>query len=45
MTIEDLLHGKQIDMPPAHGTFKLAERVKPASAMETLDLPGFDAEE
>jgi site-specific DNA-methyltransferase (adenine-specific) len=28
LTIEDLLAGKEIDMPPQHGTFKQAERIK-----------------
>ena len=28
LTIEQLLHGSQVKMPPAHGTFKQAEKVK-----------------
>jgi DNA modification methylase len=28
LTLEQLLHGAQVDMPPQHGTFKQAERVK-----------------
>jgi site-specific DNA-methyltransferase (adenine-specific) len=28
LTIEDLLSGKQIDMPPTYGTFKQAQRMK-----------------
>ena len=28
LTIEELLNGKNIEMPPAHGTFKKAERIK-----------------
>lgn len=26
--IEQLLHGHQVKMPPAHGTFKQAQKVK-----------------
>lgn len=28
LTIEQLLDGAQIDMPPQHGTFKQAEKVR-----------------
>jgi site-specific DNA-methyltransferase (adenine-specific) len=28
LTIEDLLKGKQVDMPPQYGTFKQAGRVQ-----------------
>ena len=27
LTIEQLLHGAQVQMPPAHGTFKQAQKV------------------
>ncbi|MBA2363908.1 MAG: hypothetical protein H0V86_10290 [Chloroflexia bacterium] len=30
LTIEDLLHGAEIKMPPPHGTFKQAQRVRQA---------------
>ncbi len=32
LTIEDLLHGAEIKMPPPHGTFKQAQRVRQAGA-------------
>jgi len=28
LTVEELLNGAQVKMPPTHGTFKKAERVK-----------------
>ena len=31
-TIEDLLHGAEVQMPPEHGTFKHAQRVQHVSA-------------
>ncbi len=31
LTIEDLLHGAEIKMPPPHGTFKQAQRVRQAA--------------
>ena len=41
LTIDDLLDGKQIEMPPAYGTFKQAGRV-PDAGEQTLGLPGFE---
>ncbi|MEO8395757.1 MAG: DNA methyltransferase [Chloroflexota bacterium] len=41
VTVEELLHGKGIDMPPAYGAFKQAERVKTSDA-EQISL--FDEE-
>lgn len=41
LTIEDLLHGKMIDMPPQYGTFKQAEAVK-ASTDEPKTIRMFD---
>ncbi|MEP7293731.1 MAG: restriction endonuclease, partial [Chloroflexota bacterium] len=41
LTIEELLHGAQVDMPPAYGTFKQAGRVKDEGD-QMLGLPGFD---
>ncbi len=39
LTISQLLHGAEIKMPPAHGTFKEARRVRvPDAAQATLDL-------
>lgn len=39
MTIEDLLHGAEVKMPPAHGTFKQAPKVeKEAGIQGKLDL-------
>ena len=35
VTVEELLHGKGIDMPPAYGAFKQAERVKTNDAEQT----------
>ncbi len=32
LTIEDLLHGAEVKMPPQFGTFKQAQRVKPRDA-------------
>lgn len=37
LTIEDLLAGKTVDMPPQYGTFKQAERVK-EDAPRTLEM-------
>lgn len=42
LTIADLLAGKGIEMPPQHGTFKQAERVKNGSDEQQLGL--FDDE-
>ena len=28
LTVEQLLHGAQVQMPPEHGTFKQAQKVK-----------------
>ncbi len=39
LTIEQLLHGAQVQMPPAHGTFKQAQRVKTDEGVQgALDL-------
>lgn len=39
LTVDELLHGAEVKMPPAHGTFKKAERVKEAGAEQAgLDL-------
>jgi hypothetical protein len=38
LTIAELLHGAEIKMPPAHGTFKQASRVDQVDA----DQHGFD---
>jgi site-specific DNA-methyltransferase (adenine-specific) len=39
LTIEQLLHGAQVQMPPAHGTFKQAQKVKKAGGEQgALDL-------
>lgn len=38
LTIADLLAGKGIEMPPQHGTFKQAERVKNDSDEQQLGL-------
>jgi hypothetical protein len=39
LTIEQLLHGAEIKMPPAHGTFKEAQRVRRSDADQVqLDL-------
>jgi len=35
LTIEQLLHGAEIKMPPQHGTFKEAQRVRRSDAMQT----------
>ncbi len=40
LTIDDLLNGKQIAMPPTYGTFKQAEAVKPAADGQQERLPG-----
>ncbi len=41
LTIGELLHGTEVKMPPAHGTFKQAPRAQVASGTEQL---GFDVE-
>ncbi len=38
ITIAQLLHGAQVQMPPPFGTFKQAAPVKPQDTNETLDL-------
>lgn len=39
LTIEQLLHGVEVDMPPQFGTFKQAQRVQPSDALQgELDL-------
>ena len=39
LTIEHLLHGAQVQMPPAHGTFKQAQKVKTDEGVQgALDL-------
>ncbi len=38
LTINQLLHDAEIKMPPPHGTFKEAQRVKQADALQA----GFD---
>lgn len=39
LTIEDLLNGKGIDMPPDFGTFKKAEKIKKTEGKQgTFDL-------
>ena len=39
LTIEQLLHGAQVQMPPAHGTFKQAQKVKTDEGVQgALDL-------
>ena len=39
LTIEELLDGKQIDMPPAHGTFKKAVKEnEPGAYQGKLDM-------
>ena len=39
LTVEDLLHGAEVRMPPAHGTFKQAPKVKAQGAEQTPLLP------
>jgi site-specific DNA-methyltransferase (adenine-specific) len=40
LTIEDLLRGQGVEMPPQHGTFKQAQRVKEQDAQQLgLNLP------
>jgi site-specific DNA-methyltransferase (adenine-specific) len=41
ITVEELLHGKTVKMPPAYGTFKQADKVKPDQP-QTLNM--FDDE-
>lgn len=41
LTIEELLDGRQIEMPPAYGTFRQAGRVQEAGD-QPMGLPGFD---
>ncbi len=38
LTINQLLHGAEIKMPPPHGTFKEAQRVRQSDAEQS----GFD---
>ena len=39
LTIEQLLNGEQVQMPPAHGTFKRAEKVKKVEGSQSeLDI-------
>ena len=39
LTIEHLLHDAQVQMPPAHGTFKQAQKVtKEAGVQSEIDL-------
>jgi len=38
LTIEQLLHGAQVQMPPAYGTFKQATKVKAGSGLEQPSL-------
>lgn len=38
LTIEQLLHGAQVQMPPAYGTFKQAAKVKAGSGLEQPSL-------
>ncbi len=40
LTIDELLHGAEVKMPPAHGTFKQAQRVQQRQG----DQLGFDVE-
>ena len=39
LTIEELLAGKTVDMPPAYGTFRQAGQVKPKPESHNLELP------
>jgi hypothetical protein len=34
LTIEQLLNGVQVNMPPAHGTFKRAEKIKKSEGVQ-----------
>lgn len=38
LTIAELLRGTEIQMPPAHGTFKQAQRVEPGAEQHGLDF-------
>ncbi len=38
LTIEELLHGTEVKMPPQHGTFKEAQRVRMGGEHPQLDL-------
>jgi len=39
LTIDQLLYGAQVQMPPAHGTFKQAQKVRKDEGMQgALDL-------
>ncbi len=38
VTIEELLHGQRVEMPPAYGAFKQAERVKGGDQAEQTEL-------
>lgn len=35
LTVNELLHGAEVKMPPAHGTFREAQRVRQAEAGQT----------
>jgi len=42
LTIDELLHGVEVKMPPQHGTFKVAQRLqsaKPEAEQVELELP------
>jgi site-specific DNA-methyltransferase (adenine-specific) len=38
LTIEELLHGKKVDMPPGYGTFKQAEKAEAQGKQHELGL-------
>jgi site-specific DNA-methyltransferase (adenine-specific) len=38
LTIDDLLRGKKIDMPPEHGTFKQAQKAEQQGQQHMLGL-------
>jgi len=40
LTVDELLHGAKVQMPPAHGTFKQAAVVKVMKKNEALDFEG-----
>lgn len=44
-TIAELMKGAEIKMPPEHGTFRQAQRVKPQTAEEQLQLAFVPADE
>ena len=43
LTIQELLDGKAVEMPPAYGTFKQAERVRPNDGPRTRSM--FESDE